>query len=315
VNNQSSNIGTFRCFSAALIAAGACCLALWSATCAAQAGPAERLTVSALKNTSYSGIQDIGGPVRLQAGTWQGRPPMPGSASVPRVDFLGRLAARGDLTGDGIEEAAVLLASNFGGSGVFLHVAIVGQQGSGLRNLDTRFVGDRIQVRDLRIESGQVVLDVVRAGPNDPSCCPTEVVSLRMRMTGGHLGAAEQVGPASRLSLNTLSGPTWRLASWNDSEPAPDGLTLSYAGGQFQGTAACNGYSASVRAPSADQTLEVGLPRSTRKMCEQEQMVAEQRFLGLLTKVNRFWFDASRLALPYGQGSDAGVMLFERSDR
>jgi heat shock protein HslJ len=240
---------------------------------------------------------------------------MPGSASVPRVDFLGKLVARGDLTGDGVDEAAVLLASNFGGSGVFLHVAVVGQQANGLRNLDTRFVGDRMQVRDLRIESGQIMLDVVRAGPNDPSCCPTEVVTLRMRMTGGRLGAAEPVGPATRLSLETLSGPTWRLASWKDSEPAPDGLTLSYAGGQFQGTAACNGYSASVRASGADRTLEVGPPRSTRKMCEQEQMMAEQRFLGLLTKVNGFWFDAGRLALPYVQGSDSGVMLFERADR
>jgi heat shock protein HslJ len=220
--------------------------------------------------------------------------------------------ARGDLTGDGIEEAAVLLASNFGGSGAFLHVAVVGQQASGLRNLDTRFVGDRMQVRDLRIEAGQIMLDVVRAGPNDPSCCPTEVVTLRMRMTGGRLGEAKPVGPATRLSLETLSGSTWRLASWKDSQLAPDGLTLSYAGGQFQGTAACNGYSASVRAPNADRTLKVDPPRSTRKMCEQEKMVTEQRFLDLLAKVNGFWFDAGRLALPYGQGSDSGVMLFER---
>ncbi|MFZ9406948.1 MAG: META domain-containing protein [Burkholderiaceae bacterium] len=288
-------------------------LALLAVAPAASAVQPERLTLSALKNTSYSGITDLTGSVRLQAGAWQGKPPDPSSASVPRVVFLGNLVARGDLNGDGTDDAVVMLASNYGGTGVFHHLAVVTQVAGGLRNIDTRPVGDRIQVRDLRVESGHVVLDMVRAGRNDGACCPTEVVSLKFPAVKGKLGDPIQVGPATRLSLDALAGPQWRVVSWKDNDPAPEGLTLKYADGQFQGRAACNAYGAPVSAGDTPADIKVGSPRSTRMMCEASQMSAEQRFLGILPRMTSFWFSAGRLAVSYGSGAETGIMLFERT--
>jgi len=140
------------------------------------------LGLTRLQNSAYSGFQDIAGTVELNAGHWEGEPPQPGSASVPRVDFLGDIVARGDLDGDGTDEAAVVLTTNFGGTGVFHYVAIVDQAGEENRNVATQMIGDRVQLRDMRIEEGYVVLDLVRAGPGDPSCCPTELVTLQFRL-------------------------------------------------------------------------------------------------------------------------------------
>ena len=72
-----------------------------------------------LQNSDYAGFEDIEGTVVLDAGRWETEPPQSGSASVPRVDFLGDVVARGDLDGDGTDEAAVMLTTNFGGTGVF----------------------------------------------------------------------------------------------------------------------------------------------------------------------------------------------------
>ena len=77
------------------------------------------LGLTRLQNSAYEGLEGIEGQIKLDAGHWEGEPPQPGSASIPRVDFLGDLVARGDLDGDGADEAAVMLTTNFGGSGVY----------------------------------------------------------------------------------------------------------------------------------------------------------------------------------------------------
>lgn len=93
-------------------------------------------------------------------------------ASLPRVDFLGELVARGDLDGDGQDEAAVALTTRFGGSGVFHYLAVVAQHDQENRHVATRAIGDRVQVRGLRIAEGRIILDLIRPGPQDAACCP-----------------------------------------------------------------------------------------------------------------------------------------------
>lgn len=144
--------------------------------------------------------------------------PPPGSANVPRVDFLGDLVARGD--GDGEDVAAVMPTTNFGGTGEYHYVAVVDQLAAENRNLDTRLMGDRIQLRGMRIEEGYLVLDIVRAGPGDAGCCPTEVVTLQYRLQDGRLNEPVHVGLSTTLSPEALSGAAWRLSAWKFGEPA-----------------------------------------------------------------------------------------------
>ena len=40
----------------------------------------------------------------------------------------------------------------------------------------------------------------------------------------------------------------------------------------------------------------------------------EHRFLGLLSRVDRFWFHAGQLALTYGEGNDFGVLFLVREE-
>lgn len=289
-------------------------LAMAAASALAIGSDTQPLGLTRLQNSVYAGFEGIEGPVVLEAGHWEGEPPQPGGASVPRVDFLGDLVARGDLDGDGEDEAAVMLATNFGGTGVYHYVAVVDQLAAENLNLDTRLVGDRIQLRGIRIEEGRLVLDIVRAGPGDAACCPTEMVTLQYRVEDGRLSEPVQVGTSTTLSLEALSGATWRLSAWKFGEPAQGRLTLVYSEGRFLGNAGCNRYSAPVKAIDARGTIEVGQALSTRTECGPEVMSHERRFLGLLPRVERFWFHAGQLALAYGDGGDFGVLFLARED-
>ncbi len=81
--------------------------------------------------------------------------------------------ALGDLNGDGKADAAVLLAENGGGSGVFISlIAVINQDGAPHQQSQAE-LGDRVLVNSAAISSGVIHLDMIVPGPNDPSCCPT----------------------------------------------------------------------------------------------------------------------------------------------
>lgn len=61
-----------------------------------------------LRNIEYRGIYD--NAVTLRDGVYEGEPFVPGGASRPRVELLDMLPVLHDLDGDGIDDAAVLLA-------------------------------------------------------------------------------------------------------------------------------------------------------------------------------------------------------------
>jgi heat shock protein HslJ len=291
-----------------------CSMVLASGSALAAGADTEPLGLERLQNSVYSGFESIDGEVELRSGQWEGEPFAPGSASAPRVVFAGDLVARGDLDSDSRDEAVVVLTTSFGGTGVFHYLAVVAAEGEGNRNVATVAAGDRIQIRDLRIEEGRVLLDLVRAGPNDAACCPTEVVTLSYRFDGGRLTGPEQIGERTMLSPAVLAGQTWRLSAWKRGEPAQRSLTLAWSDGRFVCNAGCNQYSASVKATDDHGSLEVGQALSTRKYCGPEVMEDEQRFLELLPRVNRLWFYAGQLALGYGSGTDFGVMFLDRED-
>jgi len=267
-----------------------------------------------LQNSRYAGLEDIPGEIELTAGHWEGEPYQPGGASLPRVDFLGELVARGDLDGDGQDEAAVVLTTHFGGTGVFHYLAVVAQHGQENRHVATRAIGDRVQVRGLRIDEGQIILDLIRPGPQDAACCPTEVASLAFRLDRGQLTEPLQQGHSITLSPAILSAQHWRLAAWKHGEPVNGRLTLTYADGVFTGNAGCNDYSAPLRTVDRRGSIAIGEVRSTRKHCSPDAMANERRFLGLLPRVNRFWFYAGQLALSYGSETDFGVMFLSNED-
>ncbi len=96
-------------------------------------------------------------------------------------------AALGDLNGDGVPDAAVTLAANFGGTGTFHELLVVlSQDGQAVQAADL-FLEDRLGEKNLSIAGGLITLEVVRHSPTDPLCCPTEHAVTVYRYETGKL--------------------------------------------------------------------------------------------------------------------------------
>jgi hypothetical protein len=94
------------------------------------------------------------------------------------------VAAFGDLNGDGASDAVVLLAENGGGSGVFISLLVMLNQGGLPYQAAAAELGDRVLINGAKIDSGRVELDMVVHGPNDPSCCPNQAKTQVYRLLG-----------------------------------------------------------------------------------------------------------------------------------
>jgi len=97
------------------------------------------------------------------------------------VNLLEQLIAFGDLNGDGLEDAAVLLAENGGGSGVFVSLMVIYNQDGKPAQGPSSPIDDRPRAESLSIEAGQVRFEGVIHGPGDVMINPTlNVVELFM---------------------------------------------------------------------------------------------------------------------------------------
>lgn len=143
------------------------------------------LSLEALGNATYQGISDQ--PVTLIGGRFEGPPFEEGGASRPVITMLAEQIALGDLNGDEGEEAAVVLASNSGGSGTFVYLSAVESAGGGLVNAATTLLGDRVQVSALTIEDGQILVTLLSHGAADPACCPTLETTRIYELQGDQL--------------------------------------------------------------------------------------------------------------------------------
>lgn len=111
---------------------------------------------------------------------------------------LDDLSAAGDLDGDGVDDLAVVLVTNTGGSGVFRDLYVLRRQAGALQVSAPGALGDRVVVNDLRIERDEIVVDLVVQRDTDPLCCPTLPVTYRFRLAGNEL---VELSGARRLHL------------------------------------------------------------------------------------------------------------------
>ena len=112
----------------------------------------------------------------------------PGSASEVTIQLIPDLLAIGDLDGDGIADATAVLAGSAGGSGTFISLAALLNQDGAPTKATTIYLGDRVSPTSVRIEGGEIEdLALIRHGPSDPLCCPTQPVTRRFRFDNGSL--------------------------------------------------------------------------------------------------------------------------------
>ncbi|MDP2470907.1 MAG: hypothetical protein Q8W45_11165 [Candidatus Palauibacterales bacterium] len=155
------------------------------------AGAAElpsELTASQLRNRSYPSEILSGEQVPLVDGAYEDRDRRLTIRMLPEY-------AVGDLNGDGAPDAVVLLATESGGSGVFEDLAVVlNDARTANQSVVATFLGDREPVDRIRIDSGEVSIELLAHGPGDPMCCPSQKVTRRFRLEAGQIVRIDSLG-------------------------------------------------------------------------------------------------------------------------
>lgn len=93
----------------------------------------------------------------------------------------------GDIDLDGVEDALVFLATQNGGTGHFVEMAVVLNRDGSASNAATLSLGDRVVIESGAIEGGVITLQMRVHGPSDPMCCPSQAVTWAYHFENGVL--------------------------------------------------------------------------------------------------------------------------------
>ncbi len=154
-------------------------------------------TLAELRNATYRHLNLPGGTVTLTDGQYTDAAT---GVTVRMTDFY----AIGDLTGDGVADAVVVLATETGGSGTFVSMVSVVRAETDLQPAGVVLLGDRVRIDELSIANRVISVAYLRQGPNDPMCCPTQSTSARYALRRGLL--VPQVERAFGLLLPVQDG-------------------------------------------------------------------------------------------------------------
>jgi hypothetical protein len=141
--------------------------------------------IELLKNLTYMSVFTQSGMAPLVDGRYE-ETVAPASASkilVTLTDYI----VLSDLTGYGTPGALVVLATDSGGSGVFMDLAAVVLQEGVPVNLATTLLGDRVRINSLSVQDAKIIVDMITQGPTDPMCCPTQHVIEVCQLQGDQL--------------------------------------------------------------------------------------------------------------------------------
>ena len=142
-------------------------------------------TLNELENAEYRSKWSAKGKIKLSDGIYQEKI-VPDSNSELVIKLSYRMAF-GDLNGDGVEDAAVILVSDPGGSGTFYDLAAVIDSRGQAKHVASAFLGDRVKVEELSIRSGKIVVKMLTHRSTDPMCCPSLKVEQAYELQGDEL--------------------------------------------------------------------------------------------------------------------------------
>jgi hypothetical protein len=144
------------------------------------------LTLNALKNAEYQSEFPKSKKARLTDGKYE-EEIVPGAASKLTIMIYPDMYAFGDLNGDGVDDAAVVLATSAGGSGTFISLeAVINDKGTP-KHIASASLGDRTRLKSIAIQAGEITVTTLTHGPNDPMCCPTIEGTQKYKLQGDKL--------------------------------------------------------------------------------------------------------------------------------
>jgi len=163
--------------------------------------------VNRLRNAEYQlGFTDALHVVQLTDGKYElGVNGSDGSISISMTDFT----AYGDLDGDAVDEVVALVSENYGGSGVYVFLAVFSEVNGKLVFQTSVWVDDRPQVNELSIDRNGIFLDTVIHDADEPMCCPTLRTTRHYRFFNTQLDMVDYVTftPDDRPRTISISSP------------------------------------------------------------------------------------------------------------
>ena len=134
------------------------------------------------------------GEVSLVDGRFEGEGVYDGGTFALNVTLASEVGF-GDLNGDGADDAAVVLATNSGGSGTFNELVAVLNIDGFASPVASQSLGDRVIIDSISVVAGRTVLDMTTHGADDPLCCPSVAESIVYVLEGSALLLLEEVEP------------------------------------------------------------------------------------------------------------------------
>lgn len=111
---------------------------------------------------------------------------------------LGEPIAFGDLDGDGLEDAVVVLVTAPGGSGTFFDLAAVLSEAGQPMPVATKGLGDRVKIEAITVNAGEISVEMITHGPEDPLCCPSVEATRTFTLQEDKLIAVGKLIPYSQ---------------------------------------------------------------------------------------------------------------------
>jgi hypothetical protein len=169
--------------------------------------PLTGISAQQVRNAFYQlGFTDVPRTVQFTDGVFQQG--TSGSADFMEIrvtDFI----ALGDINGDGVNEAAAIISENYGGTGVFVFMALYLEQEGQPVYRASAFIDDRPAIDAIGFEDNEISLVVTTHGTADPFCCPTLRNERHYRLINNQLEMTDYATftPDGRLRTITIESP------------------------------------------------------------------------------------------------------------
>jgi Tol biopolymer transport system component len=183
------------------------------------------LTLAALKNAEYQSEFVASGKAKLTDGVY--KESGASGAATPVELRLADSAILADLNGDGVGDAIAILSATPSSGGTFYYLAAMLNQNNIPQHVASLLLGDRVQIKGMTLENGDIVVTMLTHGTRDPICCPTQPVTRRYRFLNDKLIAltapvSTQVAAAAPTQAGAATKP--RATATFAKPPAPKGF-------------------------------------------------------------------------------------------
>lgn len=264
--------------------------------------------IEIFENIEYKTTMTSSGTAQLQDGDYHEQV-AEGSASETVISLMDHVAY-GELN-DGSKAAAIILTTTTGGSGTFYELALVQVQDGELVNVATTFLGDRVKILSLQLQDGQIVVEMVAQGADDPMCCPTQWVRKTFEYQGGDLieSSSDELG---KVIAPELLGETWTWVRFvNPVETYdvtnPENYTMEFKPDDtIILKADCNMANGVYTASSGEIDIEILM--TTLAMCAPDSF--GDTFIAHLNEAALYFFEGPSMF--FDVPIDSGTMEFER---